>query len=117
MIALQWILNWFCTDGAALSTQLYRYGASLLAGLVTGHEPWLQPICFGVAWIVIITLASNLFQLFRDGQQRLHTLHQIPCSQCRYFTDDVHLKCTVHPFIALSEEAIGCADFESVSLK
>ena len=112
MTAFQWILNWFCVDGTALSVQLYRHGASLLAGIWTGHEPWLQPICFGMAWTVVIALGSNLFRLFRDGQQRLDTLHKIPCAHCRYFTDDVHLKCTVNPTIALSEDAIDCSEFQ-----
>ena len=113
MIAFEWILNWFCSDGSALAAQFYRLGASLLAGIFTGHEPWLQPICFGVAWVVIASLGSNIFRLFQEGQARLKTLHQIPCANCRYFTNDRHLKCTVHPTVALSEDAINCADFES----
>ncbi|NJR69347.1 MAG: hypothetical protein HC771_12300 [Synechococcales cyanobacterium CRU_2_2] len=36
----------------------------------------------------------------------------MPCSNCRYFTGDYRLKCTVNPYVALSEEAIGCRDFE-----
>ncbi len=41
----------------------------------------------------------------------LKSLHQIPCSQCVYFTGDYRLKCTVNPMVAMSETAIGCRDF------
>jgi RNA polymerase subunit RPABC4/transcription elongation factor Spt4 len=40
-------------------------------------------------------------------------MHQIPCANCQFFTRDYHLKCTVHPAQALTEEAIGCGDFET----
>ncbi len=38
-------------------------------------------------------------------------LHRVPCSKCQYFTDNRYLKCTVHPVLACSEEAIDCRDF------
>ncbi len=38
-------------------------------------------------------------------------LHQIPCAKCQYFTGNHHLKCTVQPCFALTEEAINCLDF------
>ena len=46
------------------------------------------------------------------GIQHLRRLHQIPCSRCTYFTRDYRLKCTVHPTIALTEDAIACRDYE-----
>jgi hypothetical protein len=48
---------------------------------------------------------KNLIQLKR--------LHQIPCSRCLFFTGEYNLKCAVHPCKALSEEAIGCADYQA----
>ena len=41
-------------------------------------------------------------------------MHQIPCSNCRFFTGDYRLKCTVNPYIAHTEEAIDCQDFDLV---
>ncbi|MEB3281291.1 MAG: hypothetical protein VKK42_20445 [Lyngbya sp.] len=55
----------------------------------------------------------SLQQAFRDGIHHLKRLHSIPCSRCAYFTGDYHLKCTVHPKMALTEEALECGDFES----
>ena len=50
-----------------------------------------------------------------QGVAKLKRLHQIPCSNCAFFTGDYRLKCPVHPHEALSEEAIGCFDYESIS--
>ena len=49
---------------------------------------------------------------FRDGIIHLKRLHSIPCSRCAYFTGDYRLKCTVHPKMALTEDALGCGDYE-----
>ncbi len=52
---------------------------------------------------------------FKQGWNHLRQLHQVPCSRCAYFTGDYRLKCTVHPVHALTEDAIGCKDFEPAS--
>lgn len=64
-------------------------------------------ICVG-----LISFAVAICVAVHDGVRRLRRLHQIPCSRCAYFTQNYHLKCTVHPCKALSEDAIGCLDFE-----
>lgn len=68
-------------------------------------------------WLV---LASFLWSLWEDlvrGFANLRRLHQIPCDRCAFFTGDYHLKCTVHPSKALTEEAIDCLEYESTSLR
>ncbi|WP_337906916.1 hypothetical protein [Iningainema tapete] len=47
----------------------------------------------------------------RYGIATVKRLHQIKCADCQFFTGDYHLKCTVHPSFALTEEAINCSDF------
>lgn len=66
----------------------------------------------GLAWAIALLAFWNLFAASRDTVKRSKTLHQIPCANCRFFTHDYRLKCTVHPDIALTEGAIGCKDFE-----
>ncbi len=68
--------------------------------------------CALCAWsIVILAIASFCLTLNR-GTKHLKKLHDIPCSGCDFFTNDYRLKCTIHPYKACSEEAIGCIDFE-----
>jgi len=75
-------------------------------------QPLLVPLCFLLAWGFVILTIWNIWAFVRDSVARAKQMHQIPCTDCRYFTGDYHLKCTVHPSRALSEEAIGCQDFE-----
>lgn len=79
-------------------------------------QPFLVPICFVVAWAVMLMGVWSLWAAVRDSVQRARRMHQIPCSECRYFSGNYLLKCPVHPQDALSEAAIGCRDFKSVEL-
>lgn len=49
---------------------------------------------------------------FARGISRVKRLHQIPCASCEFFTGSKHLKCTLHPYDALTEQAIDCRDYE-----
>ena len=46
-----------------------------------------------------------------DAIAQAKRMHQIPCTQCRFFTGDYRLKCTINPSVANTEEAIGCRDY------
>jgi hypothetical protein len=79
-------------------------------------QPVLVPLCFVVAWGLVVMTVWNLVAATRDGVKRAQVMHQIPCSECRYFTNNYLLKCPLHPKIALSEEAINCGDYETDGL-
>ncbi|NJL85230.1 MAG: hypothetical protein HC886_03420 [Leptolyngbyaceae cyanobacterium SM1_1_3] len=74
----------------------------------------MVPLCFVLAWTIVILGLWSLWATGRDSLANARRMHQIPCSDCRYFTNQYQLKCPVHPSQALSEAAIGCPDFESV---
>ena len=54
----------------------------------------------------------SLWTATRDGVSKAQQMHQIPCTGCEFFTNDYRLKCTVHPQIANSEDAINCLDYQ-----
>jgi hypothetical protein len=64
----------------------------------------LLTLLIGFLWAVVVAM--------REGVLRLKRLHSIPCDRCLYFTGCHHLKCTVHPDKALTEDAVDCFDFE-----
>jgi TRAP-type C4-dicarboxylate transport system permease small subunit len=66
-------------------------------------------ICVYLCFLHYILLAWNNAQ---ENWNRLQRLHQIPCSNCLFFTGEYNLKCPVHPCKALSEEAIDCVDYQ-----
>jgi hypothetical protein len=65
-----------------------------------------------MAWGIVVMAIASVFQFLKDGSQQLKKLHQIPCSNCAFFTGSPCIKCTVQPHRACTELAIGCRDFE-----
>ncbi|MEH1784743.1 MAG: hypothetical protein V7L23_03855 [Nostoc sp.] len=84
----------------------------LISFLINGIQPLLVPICFVVAWTVIILVVLSLCAAARDSLTTAKQMHQIPCTGCQFFTDNYRLKCTVRPSIANTEEAIDCSDYQ-----
>jgi hypothetical protein len=87
----------------------------LLYTLIQIIHPILVPICFTVAWTFVLMLGWTMFSAIRDTSKKAQTMHQIPCSNCQYFTNDYRLKCTVNPHYANTEGAINCKDYHSTS--
>lgn len=83
----------------------------LLYPLIHAFQPVLAPLCFVTAWVLVVLLMWTIWIAARDGIATVKRLHQIPCANCQFFTDDYLLKCAVHPTFALTEEAINCSDF------
>ncbi|MGF1482544.1 MAG: hypothetical protein ACFB4I_24215 [Cyanophyceae cyanobacterium] len=84
---------------------------SLLYHLVQIFQPVLVPLCFLVAWVFIALLGWTLLSAVRDAIARAKTMHEVPCTNCQFFTNSHHLKCTVRPAIANTEQAINCTDY------
>ncbi len=74
---------------------------------------FLIPICFiFIKAIIGLTVASG-WKLARD-EKRLVTLNrfqQVPCKNCRFFTNNLYLKCAVQPSTALTKQALNCPDY------
>ncbi len=83
-----------------------------LAWLIQQIQPLVVPVCFVVAWLLLLLVAWSVVSFLRDGLSRARTMHEIPCSRCQYFTENYYLKCPVRPGIALSEAAINCTDYK-----
>jgi hypothetical protein len=87
----------------------------MLYFLIKTIQPVLVPLCFVSAWGLVFLLFSSIGGAVTDSVRRAQRMHQIPCANCVFFTGDYHLKCPVHPRIALSEDAIDCSDYRSNS--
>lgn len=95
-----------------MSELLYTSLREGIQGLLWLVHLVLVPVCFVAAWGMMGLVAWNLISAGRDGLAQARQMHQIPCSECRFFTGEYYLKCTVHPERALSEEAVNCGDYE-----
>ncbi len=84
----------------------------LILLVIKAIQSVLIPICFGCAWLLVALFIWNIWIGARNTFASARQMHQIPCSNCVFFTNDHRLKCTVHPQIANSESAIGCRDYQ-----
>ena len=98
-------------------TELFNLVYVVAHSLIQLIQPILVPLCFVLAWATLGFGAWSVWAALRDGVRRAQRMHQIPCSQCQYFSGNYLLKCPIHPREALSEAAIGCRDFASANLE
>ncbi len=81
--------------------------------LMDVFQPARVPLGFGIAIALVMLVLWTVSTATRDAIAIGKRLHQIPCANCQFFTGDYHLKCTVRPKQALTEEAIYCSDYLS----
>lgn len=84
----------------------------MLQLIIDTVQPLLVPVCFVSAWLLVLLVVWNTWTAARDSINTAKQMHRIPCANCSYFTDDYRLKCTIHPSIANTEEAIECLDYQ-----
>jgi hypothetical protein len=77
-------------------------------------RPFIAPIYALCGLAFMLMLASSLGALIREAIKHTSRMHQIPCANCQFFTNDYSLKCTIHPSEALSEAAINCPDYQAL---
>lgn len=74
-------------------------------------KPLLLQLRIVGAFSILSLCAWSLISCTLDVIAQAKKMHQIPCTKCRFFTGDYHLKCTVNPSVANTEQAIGCGDY------
>ena len=87
----------------------------LLANFIQWLQPFVPVLCFAVAWMIVVIFVLSMVAMVKDGVANVRRMHRIPCANCQYATNNHRLKCSVHPSVAFSEEAVNCQDFETES--
>ncbi|MHC5855739.1 hypothetical protein [Nostoc sp.] len=68
-----------------------------------------------VSTMIISAIATLIYAFIsKPVQQYLFSLklpQKAKCPQCRYFSHNSYLKCTVHPSTVLTDQAINCLDY------
>lgn len=86
----------------------------LIAALLQDISHLARAIFTICIWLVLIGFLISMWQALLQGWANLQRLHQVPCSNCTFFTGEYNLKCTLYPCKALTEEAINCQDYQPV---
>lgn len=85
-------------------------------GVITPEEAlFLIPLCSMLVLAIFILMLPDVWKVARAKIATLNRFHQVPCKNCRFFTNNHHLWCTVHPSIALTKQALNCADYHPLS--
>lgn len=73
----------------------------------------LAPTSFMIVWALIVFSVSALCKNAQDKDRIVtyNCCNELPCRDCRFFNNNSHLKCAVHPSTALTEQAINCSDY------
>ncbi|MBE9208638.1 hypothetical protein IQ244_19265 [Nostoc sp. LEGE 06077] len=75
---------------------------------------YLSPIGLLFSWIFFFLVLRKI-QRFLDNKMvfSVKSLHQVPCKNCRFYSNNHYLKCAVQPSIVLTDEAKNCSEFSS----
>ena len=83
---------------------------------MSSPEALISAICVA-AYLISVLMFAGIFlgglakkiARYRGLRRRSR---QFRCGNCRYFTSEPLLKCTVHPIEALTQAATDCQDYE-----
>ncbi|MBE9058702.1 hypothetical protein [Sphaerospermopsis sp. LEGE 08334] len=72
----------------------------------------LSPLSFVFIWAIFLFILQKL-RSHADNKIAfsVNGLHQVPCKNCKFFSNNHYLKCAVRPDIVLKEEAINCSEY------
>ena len=86
--------------------------AKPLRGITSDLMMFWGIIGFVVCWAAIFFMLSKRVRVARkEIAVDIKILHQIPCKNCQFYSNEPHLKCAVNPSIVLTEQAINCSDY------
>ncbi|MBU7584369.1 MAG: hypothetical protein KAF91_15880 [Nostoc sp. TH1S01] len=73
---------------------------------------YLSPLGLLFSWIIFFLVLRKI-QRFLDNKMvfSVKSLHQVPCKNCRFYSNNHYLKCAVQPSIVLTDEAKNCSEF------
>ncbi len=69
---------------------------------------------WGLSACALVFFMSRVFRFLEKGQNRFKSFYDsrtAPCSRCRFFSKNPHLRCAVHPQIVDKLDAKNCPDF------
>lgn len=72
---------------------------------------YIIPTAFFTFWLMYLIFSTDILKFAKHKFSLIKHLEQVPCKNCRYFTNNPYLRCAVNPSLALTSEAINCSDY------
>jgi hypothetical protein len=76
--------------------------------------PQMLPILFLISWAIAVLFFLRFAPTYQKRKE-YKVREQIPCKNCRFFTNNPYLRCAVRPNTALTHQAIDCSDYQLFS--
>ncbi|MBD2296277.1 hypothetical protein H6G06_23040 [Anabaena sphaerica FACHB-251] len=72
----------------------------------------LSPLSFVFIWAIFLFIVQKI-RSRADNKIAfsINSLHQVPCKNCKFFSNNHYLKCAVKPDTVLTEESINCSEY------
>lgn len=86
------------------------------------NKPIVTNLSLGIVLLICIICFIMLSKSWAATQEDLEDIietasfSQSPCRKCLFFSNNLYLKCAVHPTIVLTKEASNCRDYNPKSM-
>lgn len=72
----------------------------------------LTPVGLVFSWIVFFIILRKVRNILEDKLIiSVKKSQQLPCKNCKFYTNNHYLKCAVNPSIVMTEEAKNCSEY------
>ncbi|MBW4558833.1 MAG: hypothetical protein KME59_23520 [Trichormus sp. ATA11-4-KO1] len=72
----------------------------------------LSPVALIFSWVIFFLILQKIRTMLDNKIVfTVKGLHQVPCRNCRFYSNNHYLKCAVQPSIVLTEEAKDCPEY------
>lgn len=78
---------------------------------VSASSLYIIPTAFFSFWLMYLIVSTDILKFAKHKFSLIKHLKQVPCKNCRYFTNNPYLRCAVNPSVALTSEASNCSDY------
>lgn len=73
---------------------------------------FLTPLSFVFSWVFFLLVLRKVRTALDNKMVfTINHLQQVPCKNCRFFSNNHYLKCAVKPDVVMTEEAINCSEY------
>ncbi|QLE55990.1 hypothetical protein [Nostoc sp. TCL26-01] len=72
----------------------------------------LTPVGLVFSWVIFFIILRKIRSILEEKMVfTVKGLHQLPCRNCQFYSNNHYLKCAVNPSIVLTEEAKKCSEY------
>ncbi|AFZ21530.1 hypothetical protein [Allocoleopsis franciscana] len=111
----------FLNQSSAKEVKLVKAGSEATQSSfeIQNDSSELMPLFYLFILLLIVIFVERIGGKFFRKTTKVKTnaqLKPLPCESCRFFIDNPHLKCAVHPAKALTPLALNCQDYHPDSI-